>query len=133
MTKSEFIDYLNERSPFNVHNGLKIVELEDDRCTVEAELDRTALNPYGIAHGGFIYSACDVVSGVLASQGGRCVTQSGSMYYLRPCTGKLLRAEGKIVKSGRTVMLIETNVYDEKGAHCARGEFQIYLLDGKRE
>lgn len=131
MTKEELMEYLNGRSPFNVHNGLRVVELEDDICVVEGELVPEALNPWGMAHGGLIYSACDVAAGVLASRGGGCVTQSGSMYYLRPCTGKTMRAEGRIVKAGRTVTLVETNVYDDKGTHCARGEFQIYKKESK--
>lgn len=132
MTKAELIEHLNMRSPFNVHNGLKIVQLEDDFCAVEGKLIPEALNPWGNAHGGYMYSACDVVSGVLASKGGRCVTQSGTMYYLRPCAGGLMRAEGRIVKEGRTVTLVETNVYDENGTHCARGEFQIYKLEDRK-
>lgn len=131
MTKEGLIEHFNGRCPFNIHNGIRLVELEEDFCVVEAGLTAQALNSWGMAHGGLVYSVCDFAAGVIASQGKTCVTQSGSIYYLRPCMGSLIRAEGRIVKRGRTVTLVETNVYDDEGRHCARGEFQIYKLDEK--
>lgn len=130
MTKQEKIDAINARSRFNKHNGIKVVELEDGFCAVEGELRDEALNPWGMAHGGFVYSLCDVAAGVAANQTGRRgVTLSGNVYYLRPSKGRKLRAEGRIIKNGKTVILAETNVYNDEGVHTARGEFQIYVTE----
>jgi len=120
----------NTISPFNVHNGIKISYYDDTRSVVEGELCREALNPWGIAHGGFIYSLCDVAAGVLASgTGKKSVTMSSSMHYLHQSKGTRLRAEGRVIKNGKTVMLIETNVYDDEGIQTARGEFELFHVE----
>jgi acyl-coenzyme A thioesterase PaaI-like protein len=61
-----------------------------------------------------------------AAPGG--VTQSASMYYLRPASGKRLRAEGKVIKNGRTIALIQTAVYNDDGELAAHGEFEYYRI-----
>lgn len=134
MTKQEKIAEINSRRGFNMHNGIKVADLEDDHCTIVAELRDEAMNPFGMAHGGFVYSLCDVAAGVVVSERGcRGVTLSGNMYYLRPSTGKMLRAEGKIIKLGKTIAVVETNVYNDEGVQTARGEFQIYITQIKKK
>lgn len=130
MTKQEKIDAINASCSYNIYNGIKVVDLKENVCVVEAELRDESMNPWGMAHGGLVYSLCDVSAGVVVSQTGRRgVTQSGMVYYLRPSTGKKLRAEGKIIKNGKTVVLVEANIYNDEGLHTARGEFQIFIVE----
>lgn len=134
MTKEEIIQSINSRSAFNEHNGITVVDFGEDYCIVEGEIRPESLNPWGMAHGGFVYSLCDVAAGVAACRFVRKgVTLSGNMYYIRPSKGKKLRAEGKIVKDGKTVVLVETNVYNDEGVHTARGEFQIFITEDNRK
>ncbi len=133
MTKEEIMQRVNERCAYNKYNGIEVTDIGKDFCVVEGELRPEAMNPWGMAHGGFVYSLCDVAAGVAVSQlDRRGVTLSGNMYYIRPSKGKKLRAEGRIIKDGRTVVLVETNVYNDEGVHTARGEFQIYVVEDNR-
>jgi len=133
MTKEEKLEIINGRSGFNRHNGITVTDVGEGYSTVEAELKPEAKNPWGAAHGGFVYSLCDVAAGVAVNENGRrCVTLSGSLYYLRPCLGKKLRAEGKIIKDGKTVVVAETNVYNDEGELAARGEFQLFVVEDNR-
>lgn len=133
MADKELLDRLNSRSPFNEYNGITVKDLGRDWAVVEGEISPNMLNPWGTAHGGFIYSLCDVAAGVAATElaSRTCMTLSGSIYYLRPSVGTYLRAEGKVIKAGRTVVVVETNVYNSEGVHTARGEFQVFLTDGR--
>lgn len=129
MTKQEKLDRLNSRGGFNAHNGILITDIEDDMCVVEAELRPEALNPLGMAHGGIVFSLCDVAAGVLIAQTGqKAVTTSSSMSYLHPSCGSRLRAVGKVLKSGRTIAVVEASVYDERGELTARGTFELCRL-----
>ena len=129
MTKQEKLDWLNSRGGYNAHNGIVITDIEDDSCVVETELRPEALNPLGMAHGGLVFSLCDVAAGVLVAQTGqKGVTTSSSMSYLHPSYGSRLRAEGKVLKSGRTITVIEAPVYDERGVLTARGTFELCKL-----
>lgn len=133
MDKDTLINIVNERSAYNIHNGLTVTDVDAEHCTVEAELRPEAMNPWEMAHGGFVYSLCDVAAGVLASGlERRGVTLSANMQYLRPSRGKRLRAEARLIKGGRRVLFIETDVFNDEGLHTAKGEFQIYILEEER-
>ena len=129
MTKQDKIKHMNSRSGFNMHNGIVITDISDELCVVEGELLPEAMNPLGMAHGGFVYSLCDVAAGALVGQnGGEFVTLSANMSYLRPSQGTKLRAEGRLLKKGRTVCVVETSVYDDQDRLTARGTFEIYIM-----
>lgn len=134
MTQEEKIAIINECSSYNKNNGIKVVDLGDDYCVVEGELCENTKNPWDMAHGGFIYSICDVAAGVAVSQlDRRGLTLSGSLYYLRPSYGTKLRVESKIIKEGKTVVLVDTNVYNDENVLTASGKFQIYIVDEKEQ
>lgn len=128
MDKESMLKVVNSRSFFNKHNGIVVVDIGDDFCIVEGELKNEAMNPWGMAHGGFVYALCDVAAGVFVNQcDKRSVTLSGNMQYLRPSVGKYLRAEAKPIKVGRTVATIQTDVYNDEGVHTASGVFQLFI------
>lgn len=129
MTNKEFIDFANELSGFNKLNGIKLVELGDDYCVVEGALRKEAMNPWDMAHGGFVYALCDVAAGALVSNSGcKGVTLSSSMHFMRQSKGSMLRAEGRIIKRGKNVSVIESVVYDDSGSMTAKGTFEIFAL-----
>ena len=129
MTKQDKIKLMNSCSGFNMHNGIVISDISDELCVVEGELKPQAMNPLGMAHGGFVYSLCDVAAGALVGQnGGEFGTISANMSYLRPSQGTRLRAEGRLLKKGRTVCVVDTFVYDDQDRLTARGTFEIYIM-----
>lgn len=129
MSKQEKPDELNARCAYNRHNGIVITDTSDELCVVEGELVPQTMNPLGMAHGGFVYSLCDVAAGALVRQfEPNFVTLSASINYLRPSQGTRLRAEGRLVKRGRTVSVVDTFVYDDQDRLTARGSFEIYIM-----
>ena len=129
MSKQEKLDELNARCAYNRHNGIVITDISDELCVVEGELVPQTMNPLGMAHGGFVYSLCDVAAGALVRQfEPNFVTLSASINYLRPSRGTRLRAEGRLVKKGRTVSVVDTFVYDDQDRLTARGSFEIYIM-----
>lgn len=129
MDKQEYLNLVNTRCEYNKYNHIYTTDIGPDFSVVEVELRPESLNPLGMAHGGLVYSLCDVAAGVAVGQRARTfVTLSGSLNFLRPGKGKKLRCEGRIIKPGRTVNVVETSVYDDSGTLTARGTFEIYTL-----
>lgn len=129
MDKQEYLNLVNTRCEYNKYNHIYTTDIGPDFSVVEVELRPESLNPLGMAHGGLVYSLCDVAAGVAVGQRARTfVTLSGSLSFLRPGKGKKLRCEGRIIKPGRTVNVVETSVYDDSGTLTARGIFEIYTL-----
>ena len=130
MDKQEFLKEVNSRCEFNKYNHIYTTDIGPDYSVVESELRPESMNPLGMAHGGFVYSMCDVAAGVVISQRAKhFVTLSGNLYFMRPSKGKLLRCEGKVIKSGRTVNVVDTSVFDDNGTLTAEGTFEIYVLE----
>ena len=51
---------------FNSHNHIVVTEVGEGTSVVEVEMTQDAMNPLGMAHGGLIFSMCDVATGVAA-------------------------------------------------------------------
>lgn len=129
MDKQEYLNLVNTRCEYNKYNHIYTTDIGPDFSVVEVELRPESLNPLGMAHGGLVYSLCDVAAGVAVGQRAKTfVTLSGSLNFLRPGKGKRLRCEGRIIKPGRTVNVVETSVYDDSSTLTARGTFEIYTL-----
>ena len=110
---------------FNSHNHIVVTEV------VEVEMTQDAMNPLGMAHGGLIFSMCDVATGVAARTGGRItVTLDSSIQFLRPGkdTSKLV-AHGRVVKEGRTTGLVTAEVFNDAGELLATASVMVYYVD----
>jgi len=119
--------YLNNKENFALHNGLVVTVIKEKYSEVEAEITPNGLNPQGMAHGGLIFTLCDVATGVAAVSTGRAVlTLNSSINFLAPGRGKKLRAVGECIKDGRTIGLFEARVYDESDKLIAKGDFTIF-------
>ena len=131
MTKEEKLKEWNACSPFNVHNGVVVEDFSEGKAAVTGELKTEALNPAGIAHGGFVYTLCDVAAGISVRSLGHdeFSTLSSSIYFMHPSKGTKLRAEGTVIKKGRNVVVSDVGVYDETGKMTARGVFEVFVFD----
>ena len=130
MDKQRFINKVNTRCEYNKYNHIFVTDVESESAVVEAELRPESLNLLGMAHGGFVYSMCDVAAGVIIAQyADKFVTLSGNLYFMRPGKGKKLRCEARIIKRGRTVNVVDTCVFDDSGAVTAKSTFEIYIME----
>ncbi len=125
---------VNEVSGYNRNNGIKLIYVDGERSEVEVELTEKSLNPHGIAHGGLIYSICDVATGCISMAiGKRCVTQNSSIYFLSPGKGGKLVAKGRRIRMGRTTGLFVADVYDDNGTLVATCSEGYYFLSDDRK
>ena len=132
MDLNDFTESINNARNFNSHNGLKVTELREEYCVVEAPVTIDSLNPQQVAHGSFVFALMDLATGMASASTGRnMLTLDATVHYLRPGRGKALRAEAEMIKSGRTTGLYESRVYDDEGRLCAKGEFTVYYTGGE--
>lgn len=130
--KQRRFDLFNSYDDFNRHNALRLVDVDDGTSTVEVTLRKEGLNPHGIAHGGLIFTLCDVATGVAARSGGRnTVSQDASIYFLRPGTRtEKLTAKGRVIKEGRTTGYTEAEVYTDDGTLIAKAGVTVHYIEG---
>lgn len=129
--KKRQIEMTNGFAGFNRYNRIQVVDVDDGTSVVEVSLTKESLNPLGIAHGGLIFSLCDVATGVAARTGGRStVSQDASVYFLRPgANTEKLTARGRVIREGGRSGLAEAEVYTDDGTLIAKASVTIHYLN----
>jgi uncharacterized protein (TIGR00369 family) len=114
--------------------GFAMTEIEPGRAVFEMDAGPQHASPLGTLHGGVI---CDLVDGAMgcahASQlddGETFTTLELKINYLKPVWNGHLVAEGKVIKAGRTIGLVEGRVTDASGSLVAYATSTCMTLRG---
>jgi uncharacterized protein (TIGR00369 family) len=86
------------------------------------KLEDHHMNQLGIAHGGITMTLLDVALGTAARSGSdksAVMTLDMQTQFIAPGRGTL-SAEGRIVKSGRSLVFVEADVHDDMGTLVAK-------------
>lgn len=113
---------------FIKNNNYRIVDFNEELCRVEGKITETSLNPFGIAHGGYVFGLMDTTAGLLVNLFGTAVTTNSSINYLNKAKGKKLIAEAKLLKKGKTIATCECNVYDEENKIIAKAILEYFYI-----
>lgn len=124
------MEYLEDRyMGFVKNNQYKLVKLEEDYCEFEGILTEDSLNPYGIAHGGYVFGLADTAAGTLAATKGNAYTLDGSIDYFRPSKGSKITAKCRLVKGGKQISCFDVEVYDEENRLTAKAKINYFYLN----
>ncbi|HEV8643076.1 MAG TPA: PaaI family thioesterase [Methylomirabilota bacterium] len=114
--------------------GFTLTSVEPGRAVVELEATERHANPMGTLHGGVLCDVADAAMGIAyASTLGEAETFTTlelKINFLKPVWKAKLRAEGRVVKAGRTVGLVECDVRDDQGELVARATSTCLTLRG---
>jgi len=115
--------------------GFKLVEAGEGRAVVTLEAGPKHTNPMGTLHGGILCDIADAAMGIafnstLASTES-FTTVELKINFFRPVWEAQLRAEGKVVRRGRTVGYVECEISDENGRAIAKASSTCLVLRGK--
>ena len=128
--KQQLLNLALDSEPFDVHNHVKIVAVDDGWAQVEVEIHPETLNRWGTPHGGVLFTMADVAAGMalLTLRQEVTFTVSSSIEYLSaaPGTGKLT-AVGTVEKMGGHMGFSRTDIRDEGGKLIAALRTVMYL------
>ena len=112
----EVLQKMENESGYFHHNQYYIEEITEESITLKANINENSLNPYGIAHGGFIFGLGDTAMGILAREENKEVlTLNANIDFLRPGSGKELIAKSEMIKNGKKIKVLKANIYNEEG------------------
>lgn len=115
--------------------GFKLLHVSDGRATIFLEAGARHSNPMGTLHGGILCDIADAAMGIAYAStldaDESFTTLELKINFLKPVRNAKLRAEGRVVKRGRTVGLTECDVIDEKGSLVARASSTCMTLRGE--
>jgi uncharacterized protein (TIGR00369 family) len=116
--------------------GFAPTSIEPGRAVVEMEVGQRHTNPMGTLHGGILCDLADAAMGIAYATtleaGESFTTLELKINFLKPVWQARLRAIGHVVKRGRTVGLVECDVFDEQEALVARASSTCLTLRGEQ-
>ena len=118
--------------PYIQFNGIVIDRIGMEKSVLHVDMRHELENPYGMAHGGLLFTLVDTVGGVTARADGRkYVTMDASIHYLQSARKGRITATSHTVRRGRTVTVVDVNVTDEEERLLARGTVTMFCLDAE--
>jgi acyl-CoA thioesterase len=119
-----------QKNEFMRHNFIEMESVERDRAVFRLTIRPESCNPYGMVHGGAIYTLADNATGVAAHTDGRnYVTQTSTFHFLRNQAAGTVRATAWIRHRGHSTALVAVDVTGEGGRLLATGEFTFFCVD----
>ncbi len=95
--------------------GARINKVEKGMVTIEAPLLTSTLQQQGYAHAGLTFSIGDSAAGYSAltimPENQEVMTVEIKINLLAPADGELLRAEGKVVKQGKRLVVVTSEIH----------------------
>lgn len=110
--------------------GIEIVP-EGDGCFTRVCIEPKHHNPYGIVHGGLLYTMADTAAGYTAKKlTPSPVTLNSEFHCMENVPSGVLTARPEILKAGRHILVLRVRVLAEEERLLAEGTF-TYYSDGK--
>lgn len=130
MTKKDYEDARIANNAFTLHNFYVLETVEDDRAVYRLDIRPESLNPYGMVHGGALFTMADDAAGAAVHTDGRhYVTQNGNLHFLKNQPSSTIRAEGRVRRRGKATCLAVVDITNEKGELMATGDFSYFCID----
>ena len=115
--------------------GFSLAAVEAGRAIVRLDAGPRHANPMGTVHGGVLCDIADAAMGIAYAagleEGETFTTLELKINFLKPVRAGALTATGRVVKSGRTIGLVECDITDEEQRLVARASSTCMTLAGK--
>ena len=115
--------------PIQVLDDYEIREAQPGQVTMEVGVKQDSLNPYQLAHGGYLFTLADSVAGLTVySLGYFSLTLQSNINYLKAAKeGDTLTISGKCLHDGRTTKLIDVVIQNQAGELVAKASFTMFV------
>ena len=116
--RDKLLHFCNDNEPFLTHNYMRMTDTDDGTATIVLPMHENSLNRWGGAHGGILFSLCDVATGmaIMSVRQEKVVTVNASIDYLAAASaGSTLTAVGKVDRMGGKMVFCSSEVTDETG------------------
>ncbi len=113
-----------------VFDNYELLSWEKGEVSFSTVVTEGALNPYGFAHGGYLYTLADALAGRVAySSGAYCVTLQANANYLKSAQlHDVLTVTGKAVHDGRSTKVIRVTITNQKEELLLDSTFTCFVI-----
>jgi acyl-CoA thioesterase len=122
-----------ENNHFTRLLGIEIEYLEKDRAVLALELRKDLLNVQGVMHGGATASLVDTAVAIAiastAGSGDKFTTVEMKINYLSPISSGRVKADAKLIRNGRRIIVAECDVFDSAEKLAAKALVTYIRID----
>ena len=97
----------------------ELLLLDEGRVQISAPVTGSVLQQHGVAHAGLTFALGDTAAGYAAltmiEGAADVMTAEIKINLLRPASGERLVAEGRVLKPGRRLIVVQADVFAENG------------------
>lgn len=119
----DFVKKLFEKAAFVADVGFRLVDGGPGWCDSELRVLPRHLQQDGYVHAGVQATMADhtagAAAGTLIAKGRLLLTVEFKINLLRPGRGERLLCEARVLKPGRTLIIVESEVYGIEGGECS--------------
>jgi uncharacterized protein (TIGR00369 family) len=116
--------------------GFELTSIRHGESVIELEASDSHANPMGTLHGGILCDIADAAMGVAFAStlddGESFTTLELKINFLRPVWKEKLRALGKVVKRGKSVGMVECEVWNSQDVLVAKSSSTCLVLRGEQ-
>ena len=128
------------RQPMMAHIGATLAAIEPGACEIHLPYRRALTQQHGYVHGGALATIVDSAAGYAAFSlmpaDASILTIEYKLNILRPGEGELMIARGRVIKPGRSLSVVNADVYAVKGGVetlCVTSIHTLMVLHGKSD
>jgi uncharacterized protein (TIGR00369 family) len=114
--------------------GMRALTWGGGAASIELVADDRHANPMGTLHGGVLCDLADLAMGAACkstlAEGETFTTLELKINFMKPITTGTLRGDAKVKKQGRTIVVVECNVYDQDKSLVAFATSTCMVLRG---
>ena len=126
-------DTLKDIKGFIGNNNYNVIKVEEGYCELEGIISETSYNNMNIVHGGYIFGLADTAAGIAAlsnvfGSDVNIVTVDANFNYFKPVKGERLVAKASVIKPGKTISVIEVEIYNDNNDMVAKSSMTFYYI-----
>ena len=118
------MEKVKSSQPYWTLLGIEMLDVKKGWAKLQLPFAKKLTHPYGIAHGGVIFSLADSAVAMallgLVEKGERFTTVEMNINYVSPFRGGNITAEARIINKGSRIALGDVDVRDDQGGLVAK-------------
>ena len=107
-----------EQQAFMKTLGAQLDLVEHGKVIISVRLKRSMMQQHGFGHAGVTFSIGDSAAGYAAltqmGENQEVLTSEMKVHLLSPADGKILKAVGSVLKSGKKLIVVKSDIYSIK-------------------
>ena len=107
-----------EQQAFMKTLGAQLELVENGKVIISVRLKRSMMQQHGFGHAGVTFSIGDSAAGYAAltqmGENQEVLTSEMKIHLLSPADGKILKAVGSVLKTGKKLIVVKSDIYSIK-------------------